>query len=110
MAGLLRNRTRATVLEIQMHAALHGQYHGCPKCGKQVRGRAVGQADYAPPRCTRPDCDGVCYPLWTVRDARGRIRGSVGGTSHREALDAVEQTPAYDRIKCVGVDPAIEHV
>ena len=107
MAGLLKTRTRPTVLERQIRAALRGQWHECT-CGRQAirRNICAGTVGYRPIRCD--DCGVAMFPLWSVVRHNGKVAGSVAGGTHAEALESAHQSVQFDDADGFTVVPSTE--
>ena len=72
---------------------MSNQLHECPNCGDLLAG----------PHC--PECEIAAYPLWDVRDIRGRIVGQVAGATQSEALTSAGESIAYDHLLALTVTP-----
>lgn len=103
MAGMLQNRSIPSALEIEMAAAIDGQWHEC-ECGCRCKAQYVATHDYKAPKC---DCGSVMHPLWYIRDRRGAARGVVAGATHRDALQSAVDSVEFCRLKSFTVSPAV---
>lgn len=90
MAGLLQNRSIPSTLHCLVHAGIYGQQHEC-ECGCLVRAKIESS-----PKC--PECGKVMFPVWDVRNSRGRVMGQVCGATQADAIESARRSAAFDKL------------